>query len=85
MPGEPKGTDFAAIIGPQSYSSKIGVVGAGPSGKHSIRPKGAGPSGKHSIRPKPKQSSHLSFGVSAEANLAERLTKIPRFQILLST
>ena len=31
--GEPKGTDFASITGPQSYSSKIGVVGAGPSGK----------------------------------------------------
>ena len=34
LPGTPKGSDFPSVPGPQCYTSKIGIVGAGPSGVH---------------------------------------------------
>ena len=34
LPGSPKGSGFSTIKGPQCNSSRIGIVGAGPSGVH---------------------------------------------------
>ena len=30
----PKGQDFATLNGPKCFNSKVGIVGAGPSGVH---------------------------------------------------
>ena len=34
LPGTPKGSEFSTIKGPKCNSSRIGIVGAGPSGVH---------------------------------------------------